>query len=783
MLVAVIAGIVTLVVTVVAIGFFVRRRHVGRKDRINPTRKVAQVNTVGVEPKKQRNGFGGLSATKVQRPQSSTGAPSDMLRGRFLAMGVLAAAVFGSLTAKLWSMQVLQSSQYATKADENLYTTVYTPAPRGIIYDASGIPLVRNKTTYTVLAAPEVADDHDVIMRLSALLGIPFEVVRQRVLDTAGGAQNNRVVASDVSRRNLAFISEHTSAFPGVTCEARSERTYPFGTLAAHVLGYTGTVSDEELANVEEGRDVQSGDVVGKNGVEASYDNMLAGEHGTRTLLTDAEGNIEEVVSVTDPKRGNDVYLTIKGPVQRVADQIMQEYVNAGTCTAASCVCMDCRNGEVVALSNYPTYNPESFIGGISNEVWEEFNTEESHYPLMDRAIAGTYPAASTFKAFTAMAALTAGVADTSSSYTCTGTWTGFGEQYAQNCWLLSGHGHQDLISGIANSCDTVFYEIAKGFFDQQESLGLNSMQDHVREYGFGRQTGIDLAGEAAGRLPTPEWKAEYFKDAPEQGEWQGGDMTNMVIGQGYVLVTPLQICTGYCGIATGKVYRPHVLREVRNSQDEVVVAYEPEVLYEPDQSEENFATVREGLKQVITINDYTRFFEGVDYEVAGKTGTAEVQGKDDYSLFACYAPADNPKYVVAIVCEEGPTTITSSIPMAAEVLKAAMAYDDGSLPDTLTAADGTVFAGADATEEQKAAAEAGRELVTTDVDGEGINDLTGTVGSMDEGYSNATVSNSGTGAVSDYTTYGASGYTGAAYDPYDYSMAGSTSYVGEGVQ
>ena len=175
MVVALIAGLVTLIVTIAIIVFVLRRRSAAREGRVNPTRKINQVGTVGVAPEKQQAGFGGNAATRIPESHTSTGAPSDALRGRFLAMGVLTAAVFGSLAAKLWSMQVMQSAQYEQKAEENLYTTVYTPAPRGIIYDYSGIPLVKNNTTYTVLASPDVASNHDVIMRLSALLGIPWK--------------------------------------------------------------------------------------------------------------------------------------------------------------------------------------------------------------------------------------------------------------------------------------------------------------------------------------------------------------------------------------------------------------------------------------------------------------------------------------------------------------------------------------------------------------------------------------------------------------------------------
>lgn len=688
MLFAVIAGIITLVVLVVVAVVLVRRRREERVAKAVTTQQVNAIDTVGVVAEEQATGFGVKAPVQVATQHNASGSATEPLRGRFVAVGVFAAAVFGSLTAKLWSMQIMQQAEFARKAQQNLYTTVYQPAPRGQIYEFGGEVLVKNRSAYTVLAEADVAHNRDVVGRLSALLGIPAPVVRQRILNTSSGAQNTRVVASDASLRNLAFIGEHADAFPGVSCENRTMRVYPYGTLAAHVLGYTGTVSEEELKNVAEGRDIQSGDIVGKNGVESSFDDILSGDHGTRTLLTDAGGNVLEVLSETESTRGNDVHLTIKGAVQHMADETVANYVIGGVCTAASIVCLDVSDGGVVAMANYPTYAPESFIGGISQDVWEEFNTEKSHYPLMNRAIAGAYPAASTFKAFTAMAGLENKIITDKSITDCQGLWTGFGEDFPQGCWVWPGgaHGDQDVVDAIANSCDCFFYDVGKGFFEHADEVGLTAMQDYIQQFGFGRQTGIDLYGEASGRIPTPEWKAEYFKDVPEEAAWQGGDFTNMVIGQGYVLTTPLQIACGYAGIATGTVYKPHLLKEVRNSLGQVVVEHKPEVLYEPQMDEAHIKLVRKGLREVMTVNNYDRFVPfDAQYEVAGKTGTAEVFGKQDYSLFACYAPYDKPKYVVVCICEEGPTTYTSAIPMALDVLDAAMRYDSGDLEKTFT--------------------------------------------------------------------------------------------------
>ncbi len=696
MLLAILAGILTLALIIVIVVVVARRRAKRQQGLVAASSSYKSIDTFGVAPEKQKTGFGLRGHAQVEKGDSATTAAGSMVEGRFIAMGVVAAAIFGSLSAKLFSMQILSSSYYENASASNLYRTLYTPAPRGIIYDYAGQPLVSNTSSYTVLAESDVADDPDVVQRLSTLLGIPRQVVRQRILDTSSGAQNTRVVQSGASLRNVAFISEHSSAFSGVSCEMRSQRDYPYGALAAHVLGYTSTASESDLADAGAGRNLQSGDIVGKSGVEYYYESLLAGDHGTRTVLTDASGDVQEVTSETDATRGNDIYLTLRGPVQSVADQIMREtlapdgVLGKGWGTGAGLVCLDATNGEVVALSNFPTYSPASFIGGISQDVWNEFNTENSHYPLMNRVIQGAYPAASTFKAFTSMAALANGIANASSSYHCSGTWAGFGSSYAQKCWNSVGHGALDLAGGIANSCDVVFYEIAKGFY-QSTTLPQTAMQDYIEQYGFGSKTGIDLSGEVEGRVPTPEWKAQYFKDAPEEAQWQGGDMTNMAIGQGYVLVTPLQIAAGYCGIARGEIWRPHVLKEVRNSLGETVLSYTPEVIARPTQDQANIDLVRQGLREVMTLNEYdTDYFGDVSYSISGKTGTAEVANKKDYAWFCCYAPSEDPKYVVACLVEEGVSNKLNAIPMCSAVLQAAMSYDEGTLSanaiDRLTA-------------------------------------------------------------------------------------------------
>ncbi len=687
MLSAILTTIAALVVLGVLAVVIFRVRSQSSRTRTSDRMRVKSATSVGIAaetPKTSNTSGSGVSF-------GGSSVNPDSLRNRFLAVGVLAAGVFGALGVRLFGLQILDSATYSEEAQENLYTTVSTPAPRGVIYDSQGVALVTNRQVQTVLADADVAENSDVLLRLSSLLGIPYEIVRSRILDSSSGAQSQRVVASDVKLRDIAYISEHRDAFPGITTQVRTTRTYPYGALAAHVLGYTGTASEDDLNNAAEGRGIQSGDAVGKSGVEQTYDALIAGDHGQRILVTDASGAVQQVVAETDPSKGNDVYLTIDARVQHVADVALQEAVTGGTGTAAACVVIDVQTGGIVAMSNYPTYEPERFIGGISQDTWDAYQTEESHYPLMNRAIAGTYPAASCFKAFTGLAGLTYGFADTTRTWDCTGTWTGFGDEFPQKCWLETGHGYITFREGVIESCDTVFYEIAKDFYNARGTIGNEAMQDFIKEFGYAASTNIDLSGEAEGRIPTPQWKQEYFRDVPEEAQWLPGDMSNMVIGQGYVLVTPIQVARAYAAVATGKLLRPHLLKEVRNSLGETVMSFETVEDYHPDVDESLLAVMQDALHGVATENSSVAAdFGQYSWSAAAKTGTAEVAGKQDMAWFSCYAPYEEPRFALSLCLEEGGSGGTTGSPIAARIMDAAIRSLDGSLDEQITAIPAT---------------------------------------------------------------------------------------------
>lgn len=618
------------------------------------------------------------SGTSVMDAEAQDGDAT--MRRRFVMFVGAVGVALGALFVKLWSMQVISGDDYSAKAEENRVTEYTTIAPRGRIFDRNGVELVGNRSSFAVLVSSDVQNDRRVMHRLSNVLGIPRESIAQLAASETQGAQADRLIALDVDERAVAYISEHASAFPGVSIEARTVRTYPKGSLASHVLGYAGTISEDELSQETNGISYESGDLVGKDGVEQAFESYLQGDRGVKRVEINAAGDVVGTVDSVDPVQGNDIRITIDAKVQKVAEQALQyafedahkaKYTNA---SAGAIVCMNARTGEIIAMASAPDYDPSEFIDGVSTEVWEQLTDDDSGYPLSNRCIAGLYPAASTFKGFTGLAGLEYGFASTSKTWNCKGTWTGFGKEWPQKCWNTSGHGTIGFHNGIVESCDVVFYEIAKKFYQYNDNE--TALQDYLQSWGFGSKTGIELSGEQAGRVPTPEWKAEYNRDAPESQSWQPGDLSNLIIGQGDLLVTPLQLCCGYAGLATGKVPRPVLLHSVMAEDGETVVVDGAKFrgrMAKPSFKKKNIKTMRSGFRGVVTNGTVKSVFSNLGVATAGKTGTGEVAGKDNYAWYVGYAPYKKPKYVCACLIEEGGSGATSAAPAVRSVLAKAL--------------------------------------------------------------------------------------------------------------
>ena len=597
----------------------------------------------------------------------------QQLKGRYATLALVVLVVLGVLLAKLWTMQVLSGSAFAKQAEENQVREITTEAPRGRILDRNGKPLVTNRATLAVYVDPAEKTNEQLLHRLSTVLAMPLADVQERVSSVREAALAPRLVAIDVSPASVAYISEHASDFPGVEVRAQAVRQYPQGALAAHVLGYTGEVSQAELDSSDTNA-YEYGDIVGKAGAELEFETVLQGDRGRRLLQVDARGRPRGVLEQSDPVAGRDVVLTIDSRVQGITEKALAQALDdahkAGfpKATAGAAVAIDVRNGEIISMASLPSYDPTLFLGGISKKNWEALTSKGSDYPLTNRVIMGQYPAASTFKAMTGLAGLQNKIIGAGSTYDCVGTWTEMGKQWKKSCWNKSGHGVEDFAGAVKDSCDSYFYHVGYAFYrDKGEKL-----QKFARRFGFGAKSGIDLPGETSGRVPDAKWKAEYNQDYPEYQRWLPGDTVNLAIGQGDLLVTPLQLADAYAGIANGgKVMTPHVGKDILGPDGASVRQYQPVVAFDSGTSKGNLAIMRSALVDVTTAGTGKGAFRGFPVRVAGKTGTAQVAGKDDYAWFVGFAPADKPKYVVAVCIEQGGHGGSVAGPAARQILAA----------------------------------------------------------------------------------------------------------------
>ncbi len=646
--------------------------------------------------------FDTVDGTRPRATEGEGNTPQVAFKSRFTWLTVGVGAVFAAIFTKLWSMQMVSSDYYEQLSVSNQTRTVTTPAPRGRILDRNGEPLVTNRGSLTVSAYRSLADDTLTVRHLANVLGMPYVAVRRNIQDYNESAQSLHTVASDVRLSTVAYLQEHAALFDGVEVLERTERVYPYGELAAHVLGYTGTITSEQLQAQSDSSDdsdtsdestgtssitYQSGDIVGQTGVELQYEHLLQGIRGEQTVQVNASGTVTSRSDAVPAEPGSDIKLTLDLNIQQACENGLAHAMEVALkyghteATKGACVCLDCTNGEILGMASAPKFDPSVFIGGVSTDVWNQLNSEENGSPMVNRAIGGQYMSASTIKPFSALAGMRYGVYTENQTTNCTGWWTGFGEADGKWCWYHSGHGVMNLRSGIVNSCDPVFYDLGKAFFyDEDNPEGLQEM---FRSWGFGSKTGVDLAGEASGRVPDAAWKDEYFSSWSESDRaWTGGDLTNIAIGQGDILVTPLQIACAYAGIANGgKEYVPHVfLSAVARDGEGDAVSYEPKERLTGDFGKESdLETVKSGLNGVIYEEsaDQAAHFTNLSVTVEGKSGTGQKSGEDDYSWFVVYAPADDPKYVVASIVEQGGYGSTASLYAVRDVLGAIYGEED----------------------------------------------------------------------------------------------------------
>ncbi|MFA5946783.1 MAG: penicillin-binding protein 2 [Patescibacteria group bacterium] len=594
------------------------------------------------------------------RSMSRATVSSPIDRRRFL-WGVLAFTLVGAIfLSKSAYLQVVNGNHYRALAEANRIRVHAIPAHRGILVDRNNIPLAENLPSFRLVGYTSILPPQ------TKAWSWPFIVTRQDIFSQAAAAFNltlaelekNANEAGDVEEillakdlsyeKVLSFMSSGRS-IPGLSVELAPKRGYPTDAIPSlsHVIGYTSGVNEAEYAALRD-EGYRSFDTIGKQGVESSHEAELRGTYGEDVFEVNAQGAPLRILSHTDPVDGQNLKLTIDARLQAYSELVLANHLKNRSVKRAAVVAMNPQNGEVLALVSYPAYDANKFSKGISQEDYDRL-VNDPNAPLFPRATAGTYPSGSTIKPFFATAALAEGIVTPQTTFLSTGGLQ-LGDRFFPD-WRPGGHGLTNVYHAIADSVNTYFYMIGGGN-ESFKGLGIEKLMDWARKFGLGIKTGIDLPGEAAGFLPSKAWKQEV-KGEP----WYIGDTYNASIGQGDILVTPLQMVRGTAAVANnGLMYTPHLV--IGGGSSAVSVA-DPKTV----------SIIRDAMRTTVT-NGTASSLQQLPVTAAGKTGTAQWNAKKvPHSWFTGFAPFDHPTIAIAVIVEEGGDA-TLATPVARDILQ-----------------------------------------------------------------------------------------------------------------
>lgn len=601
---------------------------------------------------------------------------------RLFILGLFVTLAFAALAARFYYLQVFRYEHYHTLAESNRISVVPISPNRGLIYDRNGVVLAHNFFVYTLEITPAKLKDLDTtIAELAQLVEIStVDLKRFKKLKAQSHAFESIPIRTHLNEIEAAKFAVNGYRFPGVDLKSRLYRHYPLGTLGTHAIGYISRINENDLKKLKEDNVISNykgTDHIGKGGVEQFYERQLHGTTGFQQVEIDADGKAVRVLSSDAPTSGNDVVLSIDAKLQAIAEQAFGE-------RRGSMVAIQPNTGEVLAFVSMPSFDPNLFVDGIDYENWNLLNNSLDR-PLINRALKGIYPPGSTFKPFVALAGLEAGKRAPPYSIQDAGYFTLPNSRHRYRDWKPSGHGSVDMRKAITVSCDTFFYGLAM-------ELGIDRLASFVSHFGFGRITGLDIKGEVSGLMPTPEWKKRRFKQP-----WYMGETVIVGIGQGYTLVTPMQLAHATATLANrGNAMRPHIVNSIINPKTKVATQLPNVVMDKVKLSEQNLDIVKLGMVDV-TLPGGTAASVGANagYSIAAKTGTAQVIGikqnekynessinerHRDHALFIAYAPADDPKIAIAVIVENGGHGGSAAGPIARKVMDY---YLLGKMPET----------------------------------------------------------------------------------------------------
>ena len=588
----------------------------------------------------------------------------------FISIGFVL-LLLGILLARFVYLQAMRHDYYQTLAEKNRISIMPIVPNRGLILDRNGVVLAHNFSGYTLEITPsKVANLQATIDDLATLVDIePRDRKRFKKLLAESHDFETLMIRSRLSDEEVARFAAQQYRFPGVEIKARLFREYPFSEKTAHLLGYIGRINQTDVDRLDENDSLanyRGTDYIGKTGLEQYYENELHGTTGIEQVEVDSAGRAVRILSRTPPISGNTLILSIDAKLQDIAEQAFGDYRGA-------LVAIDPANGEILAFVSRPGYDPSLFVDGIDADNWKELNDSPDH-PLNNRALRGQYPSGSTIKPFMALAGLFYNIRSPSQTISDPGYYTLSGSSHHYRDWKKGGHGSVDMFRSIVVSCDTYYYGLAV-------EMGIDNIFNFLSRFGFGKKTGIDLEGETSGLLPSQEWKQKRFKQ-----KWYAGDTVSVGIGQGYSLVTPLQLASATATLANDGIgYKPHLVREIRNSSSNETHKLENKPAFDMKLDPAHLDLIKRAMAAVTQPGGTAaQASAGAPYTIAGKTGTAQVVGMKqgekydaskiderhrDHAWFISFAPVEKPRIAVVVLAENGGHGGGTAAPIARKVM------------------------------------------------------------------------------------------------------------------
>jgi penicillin-binding protein 2 len=573
-----------------------------------------------------------------------------------------AAAIFLIILSRLWFLQFIDVGRLREMSENNRLRFIPVAASRGVLLDRNGKIIVNNTPSFSLAVVPNEVKNKDYLLEnLSKILKIDKGELLARWERAKGRAKYFPIVlVSGLTRDQVEYFEENALRLSGLEIEVKPVREYPEGVLASHLLGYIAEVSEKEL-ELPDYSEFNSGDYIGKNGIERSYEKYLHGEDGGKQIEVDARGRFLRIMNETLPVPGQSLVLTIDLELQKATEKALGD-------KAAAAVVMDVNSGEILSFASSPGFDPALFTSRLSPEQWKSY-LDDIRHPLENKAVRGQYPPGSTFKIITALAGLSEGLIDENTTVNCTGEYKlGNGTFH---CWNRKGHGKVNLKDALRESCDVYFYALG-------EKLGVDRIALFARKFGLGEPTGIGIDGEKSGFVPTAEWKEKKTGI-----KWYRGETLPVSIGQGYLTTTPVQLAAMTAGLATdGKIYRPFIVKKILDHEGKTAKEFSPEIMKSVELKPEHFRLVKEGLLAVVNEPHGTgagaRLYE---VKVAGKTGSSQVVKMSDskkavaykyrdHALFVAFAPFDKPEIAISVVVEHGEHGGGAAAPVAGQILR-----------------------------------------------------------------------------------------------------------------